>query len=63
VVGYRSGDERVAEGHDRLRAGGGRLERANVIDALRGVLELRFGEHPEASATAESEPLELVIGA
>jgi antitoxin HicB len=36
--------------------------RENVIDALRGVLELRFGEHPPAVA-ADSEPLELVIGA
>ena len=35
--------------------------RENVIDALRGVLELRFGEHPEVSA-ADSEPLKLVIG-
>jgi predicted RNase H-like HicB family nuclease len=36
--------------------------RVNVIDALR-ILELRFGEHPEVSAEADSEPLELVIGA
>ena len=35
--------------------------RENVIDALRGVLELRFSEHPQISA-ADSEPLELVIG-
>ena len=35
--------------------------RANVIDALRGILELRFGGHPETPA-ADSEPLELVIG-
>ncbi len=35
--------------------------RANVIDALREVLALRFGEHP-APAVADSEPLELVIG-
>lgn len=35
--------------------------RSNVIDALRGMLELRFGEHPVALA-ADSEPLELVIG-
>ena len=34
--------------------------RENVIDALRGILELRFGEHP-AAVTADSEPLELVI--
>lgn len=38
--------------------------RANVIDALRGILELRFGgHHPEIGAAADSEPLELVIGA
>jgi predicted RNase H-like HicB family nuclease len=35
--------------------------RENVIDALRGILELRFGERPEISS-ADSEPLELVIG-
>ena len=35
--------------------------RSNVIDALRGVLELRFGEHP-ASRAADSELLKLVIG-
>jgi hypothetical protein len=33
-----------------------------VIDALRGILELRFGRQPEISADADSEPLELVIG-
>lgn len=37
--------------------------RANVIDALRGILELRFGAHPELGEGADSEPLELVIGA
>jgi predicted RNase H-like HicB family nuclease len=35
--------------------------RANVIDALRGILEVRFGEHVDVGA-ADSEPLELVIG-
>jgi hypothetical protein len=30
---------------------------------LRGMLELRFGEHPEVSEGTESEPLKLVIGA
>jgi predicted RNase H-like HicB family nuclease len=34
--------------------------RANVIDAVRGILELRFAGHPEVS-DADSEPLELVI--
>ena len=37
--------------------------RANVVDALRGILELRFGGHADTSATSDSEPLELVIGA
>ncbi len=36
--------------------------RENVIDALRGILELRFGEHP-VGVSVDSEPLELVIGA
>ena len=36
--------------------------RANVIDALRGILELRFGENATVAAGADSEPLELVIG-
>jgi predicted RNase H-like HicB family nuclease len=34
--------------------------RANVIDALRGILELRFGDHPTVVGV-DSEPLELVI--
>ena len=37
--------------------------RANVIDALRGILELRFGGHPVLTEGVDSEPLELVIGA
>ena len=38
--------------------------RANVIDALRGILELRLGKHPDARGMRlDSEPLELVIGA
>lgn len=37
--------------------------RENVIDALRGMLELRFGEHPDLSGDVDGEPLELVIGA
>ena len=37
--------------------------RANVIDALRGILELRLGELPVIAEDADSEPLELVIGA
>ena len=35
--------------------------RTNVIEALRDVLELRFGKH--ASAAADSESLELLINA
>ena len=37
--------------------------RANVIDALRGILELRFGEHAIAEPIPDSESLELVIAA
>ena len=37
--------------------------RANVIDALRGILELRFGGRSEVTEGADSEPLELFIGA
>ena len=38
--------------------------RANVIDALRGILELRFGQHPSpAEAAPDSESVELVIAA
>lgn len=37
--------------------------RANVIDALRGILELRFGQHPSAEAASDSESVELVIAA
>ena len=37
--------------------------RANVIDALRGILQLRFGEHALAEPAADSESLELVIAA
>ena len=36
--------------------------RSNVIDALREVLELRFGG-VTVDETADSEPLELLIGA
>lgn len=36
--------------------------RANVIGALRGILELRFGGDLEVAEGADSEPLELVIG-
>jgi len=33
--------------------------RENVIDALRGILELRFGEHALAEPARDSESLEL----
>ena len=46
-----------SQGHTREEA------RANVIDALRGILELRFSGHGDVGAAAESETLELVIGA
>ena len=36
--------------------------RANVIDALRGILELRFGGQAGPNST-DTEPLKLVIGA
>jgi hypothetical protein len=35
----------------------------NVIDALHGILELRFGEHASTEPPADSESLELVIAA
>jgi predicted RNase H-like HicB family nuclease len=37
--------------------------RANVIDALLGILELRFGEHASAEQAPDSESLKLVIAA
>ena len=37
--------------------------RTNVVDALLGVLELRFGEHATAERAPDSESLELVIAA
>jgi predicted RNase H-like HicB family nuclease len=33
--------------------------RRNVLDALRGILELRFGEHALATPAADSESIEL----
>ena len=45
-----------SQGRNRAEA------RENVIDALRGILQLRFGEHVSAPS-ADSESLELVIGA
>lgn len=37
--------------------------RASVIDALRGILELRFAEHAQVTPAPDSESLELVIAA
>jgi predicted RNase H-like HicB family nuclease len=37
--------------------------RENVIDALRGILELRFGQQALAEPAADSESLELHIAA
>ena len=68
---YGPRDERVAGRHPSIpevpgahSQGRSREEaRSNVVDALRGILELRFGEHPEISEGTDSERLELVIGA
>lgn len=37
--------------------------RANVIDALHGILELRFGEHGSVEPGLDRESLDLVIAA
>jgi len=37
--------------------------RANVIDALRGILELRFGDHGSTAPGVDRESLALVIAA
>ena len=37
--------------------------RENAIDALRGILELRFGEHALTEPASDSEPLTLTIAA
>lgn len=37
--------------------------RENVIDALHGILELRFGEHALTEPARDSESLELTIAA
>lgn len=44
----------ISQGRTRVEA------RSNVIDALHGILELRFGEHAPVDAR-DSEPLELTI--
>ncbi len=37
--------------------------REHVIDALHGILQLRFGEHALTEPASDSEPLELTIAA
>ena len=44
-----------SQGHTRDEA------RANVIDALRGILALRFGEHALSEPAPDSESLELQL--
>jgi predicted RNase H-like HicB family nuclease len=46
-----------SQSHTRAEA------RENVIDALHGILELRFGEHAPSEPAADSEALELMIAA
>jgi predicted RNase H-like HicB family nuclease len=46
-----------SQGHTRAEA------RENVIDALHGILQLRFGEHLLAEPASDSEPIELTIAA
>lgn len=68
TIVYEPGDEgwvvasipQVPGAHSQCRT---REARANVIDALRGLLELDLGELPVIAQGADSEPLELVIGA
>jgi predicted RNase H-like HicB family nuclease len=46
-----------SQGHTRQEA------RENAIDALHGILELRFGEHALSEPAGDSEPIELTIAA
>jgi predicted RNase H-like HicB family nuclease len=45
----------ISQGRSRAEA------RANLIDALRGILELRFGSSTTTSTDADSDTLELHI--
>lgn len=55
---------RVPEVPGAISQGATRAEaKENVIDALRGILELRFGEHALTEPIEDSESLELVIAA
>jgi predicted RNase H-like HicB family nuclease len=47
----------VSQGHTRQEA------RDNVIDALHGILQLRFGEHALSEPASDSESLVLTIAA
>ncbi len=69
TIVFEQGDEgwivaSVPEVPGALSQGRTREEaRTNVIDALRGILELRFGEHAQAQPAPDSEQLELTIAA
>ena len=69
TIVYEPGEEgwivaSIPEVHGAHSQGRTRQEaRAGVIDALRRILELRFGDHPEVAESADSEPLERIIGA
>jgi predicted RNase H-like HicB family nuclease len=56
-VDHRAVPGAHSEGHTRREA------RENVIEALHGILELRFGEHALAKPASDSEPIELTIAA
>jgi predicted RNase H-like HicB family nuclease len=67
TIDYRTGDDgwivasvpEIPGAHSQGRT---RAEaRANVIESLRGVLELRFGEHAISEPHGDREQLELVI--
>ena len=61
TVGSSPGSRRCAA---RSAKGATREQvRANVIDALRAVLEVRLGAPPELSEPADSDSLELTIAA
>jgi predicted RNase H-like HicB family nuclease len=47
----------LSQGRTRAEA------RENVIDALHGILELRFGEHALSEPAEDSEPLKLTLAA
>jgi predicted RNase H-like HicB family nuclease len=69
TIVYEQGDDgwmvaSVPEVPGALSQGSTREEaRSNVIDALHGILELRFGEHALVEPAQDSEQLELVIAA